>query len=69
LSTSPPSPSFVKIRLLATVEATIELVAQLHEAGASLIAVHARHRIALGGQKPRAGPALLDQVRCGGDQR
>ena len=35
-------PMFVKIRLLNTVEETIQLVRQLHEAGAALVAVHAR---------------------------
>ena len=33
---------FVKIRLLNTIEESIELVQQLHEAGAALVAIHAR---------------------------
>ena len=33
-------PIFVKIRLLDSIEETIELCRQLHEAGASLIAIH-----------------------------
>jgi tRNA-dihydrouridine synthase len=51
-------PLFVKIRLLNTVDETITLVRQLHEAGAYLIAVHARHRVPLG-QKPRAVHSLF----------
>lgn len=35
-------PIFVKIRLLDTVEETIHLCHQLRDAGASLIAIHAR---------------------------
>lgn len=35
-------PIFVKIRLLDTIEETIELCHQLRDAGASLIAIHAR---------------------------
>ena len=56
---------FVKIRLLNTVEETIELVRQLHEAGAALVAVHARYRVNLVGRSgpgARDGAAHLDQV-------
>ena len=37
-------PIFVKIRLLDTIEDTIKLCHQLRDAGASLIAIHARYR-------------------------
>ncbi len=37
-------PVFVKIRLLDTIEDTIELCRNLKDAGASLIAIHARYR-------------------------
>ncbi len=37
-------PVFVKIRLLDTIEDTIELCKNLKDAGASLIAIHARYR-------------------------
>lgn len=59
-------PMFVKIRLLSTVEETIQLCRQLIEAGAALIAIHARHRVSLvnrSGPTARDGPALLDQVK------
>jgi tRNA-dihydrouridine synthase 1 len=58
-------PIFVKIRLLDTFEETLELVRQLYEAGASLIAVHARYRATFHrkGAGARDGPALLDQVQ------
>jgi tRNA-dihydrouridine synthase 1 len=59
-------PVCVKVRLLDTVSDTIELCRQLHEAGASLIAVHARYRVNLVGRTgagARDGPAHLDQVR------
>ena len=58
-------PVFCKIRLLATTEETIGLVSQLRDAGASLVAVHARHRVSLVGRSgpvARDGPALLDEV-------
>ena len=57
-------PIFVKIRLLDTYEETEELVRQLYEAGATLIAVHARYRATFDRKGPgaRDGPALLDQV-------
>ena len=58
-------PVFVKIRLLETVDKTVELCAQLHQAGAALIAIHARHRVSLvarTGPGARDGPALLDYV-------
>ena len=59
-------PIFVKIRLLSTIDETIRLVEQLRDAGASLIAIHARHRVNLTqrtGPSARDGPALLDQVK------
>jgi len=59
-------PVFVKIRLLDTVEDTLRLCKQLAMAGASLIAIHARHRVNLVGRTgagARDGPALLDQVK------
>lgn len=57
-------PIFCKIRLLDTLEQTIELCQQLEQAGASLIAVHARYRASWERKGPgaRDGPALLDQV-------
>ena len=57
-------PVFVKIRLLATLEQTIEVCAQLGAAGAALIAIHARHRVNLADRSAnaRGGPALLEQV-------
>jgi tRNA-dihydrouridine synthase len=59
-------PMFVKIRLLETVEKTIIFCQQLIDAGAALIAIHARHRVSLVGRSgptARDGPALLDQVQ------
>ena len=58
-------PIFVKIRLLDTLEETITLCQQLRDAGASLIAIHARFRASFerNGPGARDGPALLDQVR------
>jgi tRNA-dihydrouridine synthase 1 len=57
-------PIFVKIRLLDTIEDSLELVRQLYDAGASLIAVHARYRATFHrkGAGARDGPALLDQL-------
>jgi tRNA-dihydrouridine synthase 1 len=57
-------PIFCKIRLLDTLEETVELCRQLRDAGASLIAVHARYRASFERKGPgaRDGPALLDQV-------
>jgi tRNA-dihydrouridine synthase len=57
-------PIFVKIRLLDSLEETEELVRQLFEAGASLVAIHARFRATFhrNGPGARDGPALLDQV-------
>jgi len=57
-------PIFVKIRLLDTIEETIQLCNQLKEAGASLIALHARYRASFErkGAGARDGPAMLDQV-------
>jgi len=58
-------PIFVKIRLLDTYEQTLELCQQLYDAGASLVAVHARFRASFHRKGPgaRDGPALLDQVQ------
>ena len=58
-------PVFVKIRLLDTPDDTFALVQQLAEAGASLIAIHARYRVNLVGRSgpgARDGAAMLDQV-------
>jgi tRNA-dihydrouridine synthase 1 len=58
-------PVFVKIRLLDTPEDTLTLCTQLRDAGASLIAIHARYRVNLVGRTgpgARDGPAHLDQV-------
>ena len=57
-------PIFVKIRLLDTIEETIKLCYQLRDAGASLIAIHARYRASWERTSAgaRDGPALLDQV-------
>ena len=57
-------PVFVKIRLLDTVDETLELCRQLSSAGASLIAIHARYRATFDRKGPgaRDGPAMLDQV-------
>ena len=57
-------PIFVKIRLLDTIDETIELCRQLKNAGASLIAIHARYRASFErkGAGARDGPAMLDQV-------
>ena len=58
-------PIFVKIRLLDTFDDTLQLLRQLYDAGASLIAVHARYRATFHrkGAGARDGPALLDQVQ------
>ena len=58
-------PVFVKIRLLPTLPETIELVSQLKEAGAELVALHARYRASFERKGPgaRDGAAMLDQVR------
>ncbi|MDC0525795.1 tRNA-dihydrouridine synthase family protein [bacterium] len=58
-------PVHCKVRLLSTTEETVALCCQLRDAGASLIAVHARHRVSLVGRSgpvARDGPALLDEV-------
>jgi tRNA-dihydrouridine synthase 1 len=57
-------PIFVKIRLLNTYEETHELLRQLYDAGASLIAIHARVRASFerNSAGARDGPAQLDQV-------
>lgn len=58
-------PIFVKIRVLDTLEDTIQLCKQLRDAGASLIAIHARYRASWCRQGPgaRDGPAMLNQVK------
>ena len=53
LSSSLRVPVFVKIRLLNTVAESVELCQQLVDAGAKLIAIHARYRVNLVG---RSGP-------------
>ena len=57
-------PIFCKIRLLDKTQETIRLCQELHNAGASLIAIHARYRASWERKGPgaRDGPALLDQV-------
>lgn len=58
-------PVFVKIRLLDSVPDTIKLCKQLADAGAALIAIHARYRVNLVGRTgpgARDGPAHLDQI-------
>ena len=57
-------PIFVKIRLLDTIQETIELCQQLKDAGAALICIHARYRASFERKGPgaRDGPALLDQI-------
>lgn len=58
-------PLFVKIRLLDSVLDTLRLVMQLIEAGAALVAIHARYRVNLVGRSgpgARDGAAHLDQV-------
>ena len=59
-------PIFVKIRLLDTIEDTITLCHQLREAGASLIAIHARYRASWERTSAgaRDGPAMLDHVKA-----
>jgi tRNA-dihydrouridine synthase 1 len=59
-------PIFVKIRLLDTIEDTIALCKQLRDAGASLIAIHARYRASWErtSSGARDGPAMLDQVNA-----
>jgi tRNA-dihydrouridine synthase 1 len=60
----PNTPICVKIRLLDVLEDTIQLVQQLHDAGASWIAIHARYRATWDRKGPgaRDGPALLEQI-------
>lgn len=58
-------PVFVKIRLLDNIDDTLTLCTQLRDAGAALIAIHARYRVNLVGRTgpgARDGPAHLDQV-------
>jgi len=59
-------PVCVKIRLLENVTQTIKLVEQLRDAGADVVAVHARRRASWERKGPgaRDGPADLDQVRA-----
>ena len=58
-------PIFVKIRLLNTIDETLTLCKQLRDAGASLIAIHARYRASFerNSAGARDGPAMLDQVK------
>jgi tRNA-dihydrouridine synthase len=58
-------PIFCKIRLLDKYDDTKRLCTQLYQAGATLIAVHARYRATFHRKGPgaRDGPALLDQVQ------
>eukprot|EP00041_Stephanoeca_diplocostata_P038802 m.1556443 g.1556443 ORF g.1556443 m.1556443 type:complete len:770 (+) comp25272_c2_seq20:256-2565(+) len=53
-------PVFCKIRLLDTVEDTVELCRDIAAAGCSLIAIHARYRGTA--TRRRDGPAHLDQL-------
>lgn len=58
-------PIFVKIRLLSTLDETITLCKQLVNAGAALIAIHARYRVNLvnrTGPGARDGAAFLEQI-------
>jgi tRNA-dihydrouridine synthase 1 len=57
-------PIFCKIRLLSTLQDTVQLCRQLRDAGVSLIAIHARCRANWDRKGPgaRDGAALLDQV-------
>jgi tRNA-dihydrouridine synthase 1 len=57
-------PIFVKIRLLDDIEDTVELVTQLRDAGASMVAIHGRYRASFerNGAGARDGPAMLDQI-------
>jgi tRNA-dihydrouridine synthase 1 len=57
-------PVFCKIRLLDTEEKTLELVRQLRDSGAALVAIHARYRASWERKGPgaRDGPAHLDQI-------
>lgn len=61
-----PLPVFCKIRLLDSTAATVKLCEQLRDAGARLIAVHARHRVQYDGKTGRAvsrqGAAHLAEV-------
>jgi len=59
-------PIFVKIRLMDTLEDTIQLCQQLRDAGASLIAIHARFRATFhrDGAGARDGPALLEHIEA-----
>lgn len=59
--TSRKIPIFCKIRLLDTVQDTIEFCRGLERSGCSLIAVHARYRGTA--TRRRDGPAFLDQVK------
>ena len=66
LATGLSIPVFCKVRLLETTDKTIDLCASLRDAGAALIAIHARHRVNLVGRSgpgARDGPALLEEVR------
>ncbi|KAL3904552.1 MAG: hypothetical protein SGILL_010021, partial [Bacillariaceae sp.] len=58
-------PIFFFFCLVDTYDATSKLCRQLYEAGATLIAVHARYRASFQRKGPgaRDGPAMLDQVQ------
>lgn len=58
-------PICCKIRLLPTLDETVALCERLKNAGASLIAIHARYRASWERTGPgaRDGPAMLDQVQ------
>jgi len=61
LSSQLSIPIFVKIRLLDSVEDNVQLCRQLVEAGAGLIAIHARYRVNLVG---RTGPGARYAALC-----
>ena len=58
-------PIFVKIRLLKSYAATLQLCHELYTAGATAIAVHGRYRASYHRHGPgaRDGPALLEQIQ------
>ena len=57
-------PVSVKIRLLPTIEETLELCRLLQGAGACMLVVHARQRCAPEQRMRRSGPAQLEAVRA-----
>lgn len=64
LSTNLRVPVFVKIRLLNTVEESIALCQQLVEAGAKLIAIHARYRVNLVGRSGPGARCCVFSMQC-----